>query len=1424
MTDRLEEKILFSWIHLADIQAGQADAGRRWDQALVLDALRADIAAWRSWGLPAPGAVFVTGDIAFSGGARDPNEYATARAWLREVAGSVGLGPDRVYVVPGNHDVDRDADQDRDTRRLVQSLRNGAESLDDALHEAGDRRRLAARLGNYLAFAEGFAPACLGTRAEGEDGLFWAHRFDALGGLRVRLLGLDTALLAADDADHGKLRIGTEQIARSISNPSIERYGEIVIALSHHALHRGWLADEKEAAGWLRTYAHVHLHGQVREAESEAARSGAGGGLVRVAAGGGASHGYSFAAVVASESRVTLRIWPRVWSEKNKRYLVDVDNVPDGRAFAEHALRVELRPSTNEPVEMRAPLPSGALFEGPGAMPAVRVPHFRGRSAEMDALRRALGQEVGAVCVVASGIGGIGKTTLVRELVATEARALFPEGAAWIDATSLPSELGRIAQRFGWKRERLPTVEEANQWLATALYDRAVLLVVDNADADQAKEIPVPGGKCRTLVTSRALMLHEDLGKPSLPLPLGKWSDKTCREYLREVSTHTDLSDDALDRLARFVDDLPLAVRLIAKLLVRGTAPEKLLAQLEEEPVETLDAVARGADRGVKATFLLAYRERNEMEQRVLLATSACARATRAEVVAKVAGVSEAQAERVLTDLWEQRSLVEHDASAERPWGLHDVVRMFLREQEGAGDAAERHVAFVKAHLEAHKELTDWEAVEREMPEVTEAIERALREERLNDAKLVYHVLSLWGRTGRNTIARRILMSLTQADPPDSHELAMTLSCLGSVEHALGRSERAIEYFEQVDRIYRASSLSQKLAETSLNLAGVYLAQGNISLAMRYVDRSFTVTAALGVPETPAALAARGSCYLHVGRYGEAIRDLRRALDLLIERENLTDQAMCWNNLGACYSHLRQYDLAILYYQKMVANDEKLGNLLGQLGGTRNIAAEYWNVGNVAASVEHLRRALKINERLGLADNHPYIREIREHLAMALMPRERRPGETMNQTPSAFYISKVTVEKIRSVGAAEWSVRPGPGWHVIVGDNAAGKSTLLRAMGLVLVGHEEAAALRQGWGTWVQGDAAEGRMEVTLVRPAFRSIPVGVNGAVPDVSLQLRLRLNRSTLTDEALIDRGIWNSVQGSFSAAYGPFRRFTDSDMTYERTLATQPRLTRHISLFDSSVALTESLAWLRDLDYKRLDHKPEGKLLEPFKALANDPGPPFFLPQGARLSEISSSGITIKDGNGFDIPIEDLSDGYRAVLSLTFDLIRHMANAFGYDHVFDPADPTVVLPGGIVLIDEIDVHLHPTWQRTIGLWFKKHFPNVQFIVTTHSPLVCQTADSVFYLPAPGSDDEPRMLDQGELDRLRYGNVLDAYGTGVFGYGVTRSEESKNMRRRLVELNRKEADIGLTPEEHAEQARLRAVMPSAAPTLNGDSREGGA
>ena len=756
MTDVSTPENLFSWIHLADVQIGRGDGAHGWERQLVLEELRKDIAACREYGVPAPDAIFVTGDIAQGGAAE---EYASARNWLLGVAGSVGLGPDRVFVVPGNHDVDRTADRDRATIRLVQSLRAGSEQIDVVLQEPEDRARLAARLSHYLSFAEGFAPGCLGARSDDQQELFWAHRLDARGGLRVRVLGLDTALLSVDDTDQGKLQLGTEQIDRGLRNPSIER-GELVIALSHHPLQGGWLADEENATGWIHSRAHVHLHGQMHDAGSESIRSGGGGGLVRMAAGAGRSHSYSFAAVGTTAGKVELRIWPRAWSDKHKRFVVAVDSTPDGQAFATLALRVELGVEQEAP---RSPLPATALFEGPGAMPALPVSNFLGRSAELEALQRALAGESEAVCVVASGIGGIGKTTLVRQFVATEAAQLFPDGVAWIDGTALPSELARVAQRFGWKSERLPTVDETNRWLAVTLHGRSVLLVVDNVDPVQVdpREIPVPGGRCRTLITTRSISLHEDLGKPAQALPLGKWNDATCREYLRRMTKRDDLDGDSgLDELAHFVGNLPLAIRLMAKLLTRGIRPERLLAQIREQPLGTLDMIARGADRGVAQTFVAAFQALNENERRVLVAASACARATRIEVVAKVAGMNDTTTERILVDLWEQRSLVEFDRNAVRAWGLHDVVRLFLREQDAAKEATAKHFGFVELHLRMHQGPMSWEVAAQEMPEVVAAIERATDDAaRLEDAMdLLNHVAELMERRGYHVELRRLLV------------------------------------------------------------------------------------------------------------------------------------------------------------------------------------------------------------------------------------------------------------------------------------------------------------------------------------------------------------------------------------------------------------------------------------------------------------------------------------------------------------------------------------------------------------------------------------------------------------------------------------------------------------------------------------------
>jgi energy-coupling factor transporter ATP-binding protein EcfA2 len=420
-----------------------------------------------------------------------------------------------------------------------------------------------------------------------------------------------------------------------------------------------------------------------------------------------------------------------------------------------------------------------------------------------------------------------------------------------------------------------------------------------------------------------------------------------------------------------------------------------------------------------------------------------------------------------------------------------------------------------------------------------------------------------------------------------------------------------------------------------------------------------------------------------------------------------------------------------------------------------------------------------------------------------------------------MYIHKIRIQNVRSIKNLHWEVTPSQytGWHVVIGDNGSGKSTFLRSVALALVGPVEAVALRQNWNEWLTKDLAKGFIQLDLDYDSSLDKFSGKGRRMENYFLPVKInmsRKNNQVIIEAEKIDnfdpkRCVWGGKAGWFSAAYGPFRRFTGGDKDYDKIFYSNPKLTAHLSVFGEDVALTECLQWLQDLQFKKLEGDPEGKLLDSVRDFVNQAG---FLPHHAHLEQISSKGVEFIDGNGCRLPIEDLSDGYRSILSMTFELIRQLARVYGSKAIFEPHDKTTIISPGVVLIDEIDAHLHPTWQRRIGLWFREHFPYLQFIVTTHSPLICQaaTVGTVWRLPKPGSNESGGMVTGIDLDRLLYGNLLDAYGTEAFGADVTRSEESKKYLRRLAELNQKELRGQLTDDERKEQEKLRAMLPTSA------------
>lgn len=99
-----------------------------------------------------------------------------------------------------------------------------------------------------------------------------------------------------------------------------------------------------------------------------------------------------------------------------------------------------------------------------------------------------------------------------------------------------------------------------------------------------------------------------------------------------------------------------------------------------------------------------------------------------------------------------------------------------------------------------------------------------------------------------------------------------------------------------------------------------------------------------------------------------------------------------------------------------------------------------------------------------------------------------------------------------------------------------------------------------------------------------------------------------------------------------------------------------------------------------------------------------------------ELSPSRMLLTNEEGIDLQVDQLSGGYKAVLSVVADIAKRMS-------VANPESVNPLEEEAVILIDELDLHLHPKWQKTIVEDLKRTFPNCQFIISTHSPFIIQS-----------------------------------------------------------------------------------------------------
>lgn len=191
-------------------------------------------------------------------------------------------------------------------------------------------------------------------------------------------------------------------------------------------------------------------------------------------------------------------------------------------------------------------------------------------------------------------------------------------------------------------------------------------------------------------------------------------------------------------------------------------------------------------------------------------------------------------------------------------------------------------------------------------------------------------------------------------------------------------------------------------------------------------------------------------------------------------------------------------------------------------------------------------------------------------------------------------------------------------------------------------------------------------------------------------------------------------------------------------------------------------------------------------------------IFLPGFSNIRVLSEPLQLIAKKQGQDINLIQMSDGERALFAMVIDLCRRLTLA-------NPELPDPLQGAGVVLIDEIELHLHPTWQREIVEKLRATFPRVQFVLTTHSPFVIQSAHS-------GS--ELILLDAQPLDQLE-NKGIEEISKAVMGVDRPdvgeRYEAMKAVARSYLErLN----EAPIAPEEKLAQFKeelARSIAPFA-------------
>lgn len=362
-----------------------------------------------------------------------------------------------------------------------------------------------------------------------------------------------------------------------------------------------------------------------------------------------------------------------------------------------------------------------------------------------------------------------------------------------------------------------------------------------------------------------------------------------------------------------------------------------------------------------------------------------------------------------------------------------------------------------------------------------------------------------------------------------------------------------------------------------------------------------------------------------------------------------------------------------------------------------------------------------------------------------------------------------------------------PNVNLLLGDNGSGKSTVLRAIAMAALGPSfedtklptSGLVRRAGKDGYFGAPVEDSQIEAKFLlhdqdhatqRSLRSAFALTRRGELERAKFGLDRddELERATFEAEDPVWKPVYESRNLAFFAVgYGATRRVETPENInlVSRARSTFVRAQRVQSLFQESFSLIPLRSWYPGLDGMTVNR-------EEFEHLLNQLLKPTRCTyDGKWLRE----GDTLFEHAGVEIEFRSLSDGYRAFIGWVADMLFHAY--YGKATGNKLADLR-----GIVMVDEIDLHLHPRWQMKVISTVARAFPRLQFILTSHSPLVAGSLEwmNIITLKLDARSNATRVRQFKEsIHGLDADQVLLS---DFFGLSTTRAGEKASRLDRLT------------------------------------------